>query len=88
MMDAAAIWFTETPLVPGMKIAVKEMGAHNYSVKTLKAVSDSLEFTDGSCIPVFNARFYKTGTWFANNDRYREIAIALGFTEVMDGHFL
>ena len=88
MMDAAAVWFNETPLAPGMKIAVKDMGAHNYSVKILKAVSDSLEFTDGSCIPVFNARFYKTGTWFANNDRYREIAIALGFTEVMDGHFL
>lgn len=88
MMDAAAVWFNETPLIPGMKIAVRDIGAHNYSVKILKAVSDSLEFTDGSCIPAFNARFYKTGTWFANNDRYREIAIALGFTEVVDGHFL
>ena len=87
-MDCASdAWFEKTKLVPGMKIAVKEMGAHNYSVKILKAVSDSLEFTDGSCIPVFNARFYKTGTWFANNDRYRKIAIALGFTEVMDTFF-
>lgn len=93
MIDAAAIWLEETSLIPGMKIAIRDIGAQCYTIKTLKTPSEEhslapLEFTDGSCILTSNPRVYKIGTWFANNDRYREIAIALDFAEVMDVHFL
>lgn len=86
MLDATVAWLEEVPLVPGMKIAIRDITAQYYSVKTLKALSEEgstvlLEFTDGSRIPKVSSRFYKEGTWLVNNDRYREIAVALDFPE-------
>ena len=86
MLDATAAWIGEVPLVPGMKIATKGITAQYYPVKTLKALSEEgsivlLDFTDGSRIPRVSSRFYEEGTWLVNNDRYREIAVALDFPE-------
>ena len=86
MMNAATAWIEETSLVPGMKIAIKDLNRRCYVVKTLKKFSwwdsaVSLELTDGSCVPNGGPTFYKEGTWLVNNDRYREIAVALDFFE-------
>lgn len=40
-----------------------------------------LDLMDGSRIPKAGPRYYSVGTWFANNDRYREIATTLDFPE-------
>ena len=86
MMNAATAWIKETSLVPGMKIAIRDLNRCCYVVKTLKALSQwdsavSLELTDGSCVPNGGPTFYKEGTWLVNNDHYREIAVALDFLE-------
>ena len=83
MLNAAAIWIEETSLTPGMRIAIRDLNKQYYATKTLKTLSDDLlQFTDGSVIPKPSIHFYRAGTWFINNDRYREIATALDFHEV------
>ena len=83
MLNAAAIWIEETSLTPGMRIAIRDLNMQCYATKTLKTFSeDLLQFTDGSSIPKPSIHFYRAGTWFINNDRYREIATALDFHEV------
>ena len=86
MMNAATAWIEETSLVPGMKIAIRDLNRRDYLIKTLKKLSwwdsaVSLELTDGSCVSKGGPIFYKEGTWLVNNDRYREIAVALDFLE-------
>lgn len=87
MLNAATTWNTETSLTPGMKVAVIHSDTYDYSVKTLKALSEEgsvtwLEFTDETRALKNGACVYKLGTWFANNDRYKKIATVLGFPEV------
>lgn len=86
MLEAAEVWSMETSLVPGMKIAVRDTTAQHYTTETLKALSETnsavtLDLMNGSRIPKTGPRFYSVGTWFANNDLYREIATALDFPE-------
>lgn len=86
MLEAAEAWSMETSLVPGMKIAVRDTTAQHYTTETLKALSKTnsavtLDLMNGSRIPKTGPRFYSVGTWFANNDLYREIATALDFPE-------
>lgn len=82
MLNAAAIWIEETSLTPGMRIAIRDPNMQCHATKTLKTLSeDLLQFTDGSSIPKTSIHFYRAGTWFINNDRYREIATALDFPE-------
>ena len=76
----------ETSLVPGMKIAVRDMITQHYTTEILEALSGTnsaaiLDLMDGSRIPKAGPRYYSVGTWFANNDRYREIATTLDFPE-------
>lgn len=88
MLNAAAIWFEETSLTPGMTIAIRDLTMQYCATKTLKTLSeDLLEFTDGSYLPQPSVHFHKAGTWFANNDRYRKIATALDFSEVKGLNF-
>ena len=88
MIDAAAIWFEEASLTPGMKIAIRDLTMQYCATKTLKTLSeDLLKFTDGSYLPKPSIHLHKAGTWFANNDRYRKIATALDFSEVKELNF-
>lgn len=86
MLEAAEAWSMETSLVPGMKIAVRDMITQHYTTEILEALSGTnsaaiLDLMDGSRIPKAGPRYYSVGTWFANNDRYREIATTLDFPE-------
>lgn len=86
MLEAAEAWSIETSLVPGMKIAIKDMITQHYTTEILGAPSETnsaitLYLMDGRRISKADPRYYSVGTWFANNNLYREIATALDFPE-------
>ena len=83
MLEAAEAWSMETSLVPGMKIAVKDMSTQHYTTEIVLETNSAftLGLVDGRRISKADPRYYSVGTWFANNNLYREIATALDFPE-------
>ena len=83
MLEAAEAWSMETSLVPGMKIAVKDMSTQHYTTEIVLETNSAftLGLVDGRRISKADPRYYSVGTWFANNNLYRQIATALDFPE-------
>lgn len=85
MNEVGIAWYESTEFLPGMKLMLENHRTGGITVKEIRSLSKKsasplYRFTDGSYVPVNSDRFFRLGTWFANNDHYRKIGATLGET--------